>query len=586
MIPGRSRSISPPVVDGSVRERYHAAKFADQRAFSASLGFASCLVAPSLWIWDRVVDPVHAPETLLLRLLMGALMLAYPLAVLAGVARRRLLPLMVGCAFAMQLLFAAILDRLDGGALLGPGGYLFFQLIAPLIMIPFPPRGSVLAVVGLFVLPLAASFAGLPAGLDRSMYLVMNGAAALVAVFSVLVLDRLTLRNYLGQVELQRLSERALEDSQRQYRAIFDGAVEGIFRIAPDGRFEAANPALAALLGYESPRALGEALPSGFYQAWSRREDVERCVAALERDGLVRRFECPMTRRDGLQRWCQVNARLVRDAQGRPAGVEGFVQDVTDQHEATQARERALVAAEDLARARREFIANVSHELRTPLNGVLGYAQIGQAHCGDAQKTRKAFDAIADCGQRLAGVVDSLLDFSRLETGRLVVEPVATSPRTIVDGAAAVAGERARAKGLAFSADCAPDLPERCVVDPQRLRQVLDIVLDNALKFTSGGRVSLWAGRAGADVVLRIADTGIGMDDDQVRRLFTPFRQADGSATRPYGGSGLGLALAARLLDLMGGRIDVASAPGAGTTVEVRFPCAEAASAGAAAPAA
>ena len=147
----------------------------------------------------------------------------------------------------------------DGGTLYGPGGYLFFQLIAPLIMLPFPATASSIAIAGMFVVPLAASFAGLPAGFDRPLYVVMNGAAAMITIFSVVVLDRLTLRNYLSQVEVQRLGELALRNSQRRYQAIFDDAVEGIYRVALDGRFEAANPALAGLLGYESSEALGAA---------------------------------------------------------------------------------------------------------------------------------------------------------------------------------------------------------------------------------------------------------------------------------------------------------------------------------------
>jgi signal transduction histidine kinase len=284
-----------------------------------------------------------------------------------------------------------------------------------------------------------------------------------------------------------------------------------------------------------------------------------------------------MRHRDGRERWFDLNARLVRDASGRPAGVEGFVQDITERRAATQAREQALAAAEDLARARREFIANMSHELRTPLNGVLGYAQIGLSQCGDEQKSRKAFTAIAQSGRRLAEVVDAVLDFSRIEVGRLSIEPQASALDAFVDTVVDTVAARARAKALSFDVERAADLPARCIFDPRRLRQVLDVVLDNAVKFTSAGGVSLRVCRSGAWLVFAVSDTGIGMDDAQLRQLFTPFQQADGSLTRPFGGAGLGLAIAKRLLDLMGGEIDVSSAPGKGCTVEIRVPCVDAA---------
>ncbi len=233
------------------------------------------------------------------------------------------------------------------------------------------------------------------------------------------------------------------------------------------------------------------------------------------------------------------------------------------------------MAAENLARARSEFLANMSHEIRTPMNGVLGFARIGQRDHRDPDKARNAFEKILASGQHLLGVVNEILDFSKIDAGKLHIEATEMDVGDVLDGALQLVADRARTKGLDLRLHKAADLPARCISDPLRVGQILLNLLTNAVKFTESGSVVLAASREAGRLVFRVTDTGVGMSAEQLGYVFNPFQQADGSTTRRFGGTGLGLAICKRLLELMQGEIRVDSTPGVGSRFEVRLPCVE-----------
>ena len=233
--------------------------------------------------------------------------------------------------------------------------------------------------------------------------------------------------------------------------------------------------------------------------------------------------------------------------------------------------ETARIEAERLARVKSEFLANMSHEIRTPLNAVLGFAQIGQRE-SRGRKSSEYFQRIVDSGQLLLGVINDILDFSKIEAGKLGVESRPFNLRAVIANTTSFVATTAKSKGLDYAVSHEPDLPEWVLGDAQRLQQILLNLLSNAVKFTEKGEVRLRIAREGKDIYFRVIDTGIGMSEEQMSRLFSPFEQADGSTTRKYGGTGLGLAISRNLASLMDGEITVDSAPGKGSSFILRLP--------------
>jgi PAS domain S-box-containing protein len=233
--------------------------------------------------------------------------------------------------------------------------------------------------------------------------------------------------------------------------------------------------------------------------------------------------------------------------------------------------EEARREAERLARVKSEFLANMSHEIRTPLNAVLGLAQVGLRESAGRQSAR-TFQRVLDSGQLLLGLINDILDYSKIEAGKLAVERVPVRLDQVIDQAVDLIAEQARAKGLTFKLERTADLPPACLGDPLRLAQILVNLLSNAVKFTERGEIWLVVAAEGDRLLIRVGDSGIGMAAEQLGLLFKAFEQGDGSITRKYGGTGLGLAITHRLVGLMGGEIRVESRSGVGSTFEVRLP--------------
>jgi PAS domain S-box-containing protein len=261
-----------------------------------------------------------------------------------------------------------------------------------------------------------------------------------------------------------------------------------------------------------------------------------------------------------------------------PTQVIMFVRNITDRHSLEADRERARMNALALANAKSEFLANMSHEIRTPLNGLLGLAQIGLRDADDA-RTVDTFAAILSSGRLLLGIVNDVLDFSKIEVGKLRVEQRPVSPRALAEEAVALLRDRASEKHIALELAFDPALPDRCLGDALRTQQVLVNLLSNAVKFTETGGVVVWVGMAAgaagatdAQMVYRVTDSGIGIETSHLKHLFDAFQQADTSTTRRFGGTGLGLAISRRLAELMGGDVQVRSEPGEGSVFELRLP--------------
>jgi PAS domain S-box-containing protein len=320
------------------------------------------------------------------------------------------------------------------------------------------------------------------------------------------------------------------------------------------------------------------------------RERAMQAVAQCLKEDTPYSSEHRMLRHDGSIIWVEDRGRVVeRSPQGEPLRMVGSVLDITERKamvaelkahrdhlevlvaERTRELEAARDEAERLAQVKSEFLANMSHEIRTPLNAILGFARIGLREAL-GQQAGEACQRVLDAGHHLLGVVNDILDYSKLESGKQAMESSAFRIASVVERAVEFIAERATAKRLPLKWALADDLPEWVAGDALRLQQILINLLANAVKFTESGAVSLSAKRDGAHILFQIDDSGVGMSSEQISRLFTPFEQADSSTTRKYGGTGLGLAISLKLARLMGGDIVAVSTPGQGSLFSLRLP--------------
>ncbi|TAF50833.1 MAG: response regulator [Oscillatoriales cyanobacterium] len=369
-------------------------------------------------------------------------------------------------------------------------------------------------------------------------------------------------------LERQR-AQTALKAAETKYRSIFENAVEGIFQTTPDGRYLTANPALAAIYGYETVAQMVAELAnlnSQLYVDSNRRAEFLAQLAARHQ---VSKFESQIYRRDGSTIWISENAE--------------------------SAMQSALEAAESANRAKSTFLANMSHELRTPLNAIIGYSEMLQEEAEDSgdETFLPDLEKIRGAGKHLLSMIDDILDISKIEAGRMDLYLENFDIHALIESAVETARPLVEKNGNAVEVYC-PENLDTMHADMTKVRQVLLNLLSNAAKFTKNGKIAIGVERItneqlrmknqeeSAQILIsnseflsfRVTDTGIGMTQEQLQRVFQPFTQADASTTKQYGGTGLGLAISQRFCQMMGGSIEASSTLGAGTTFTVLLPSA------------
>lgn len=403
--------------------------------------------------------------------------------------------------------------------------------------------------------------------------------------------------------------QQSLRDNER-LALVANGTDSGVLIADRDGRILWANASYVRMTGFERGEVEGR-YPQEILARFGGIGAMKVLVESAA-DGEARMVETISLTRQGGQYWASIEARPIRNRKGE---IRNYILVETDissrkqteiklkrsqtelqdriidlQHTSIQLeQERAKLArtaydlalakeaAENANRAKSAFLATMSHELRTPMNGVIGMSEL-LLSSELTEEQRDRISTIRESGECLLTILNDILDLSKLEAGRLELEFEAVSPKSILETVVRVLRPNAAEKGLVLTAHCDPGVPDSIMGDPTRLRQILFNLAGNAIKFTPSGEVNITisgvpAAKPGhADLTITVRDTGIGIPEAMLPRLFTRFQQADSSISRTYGGTGLGLAITRELTSLMGGTIDVDSVEGEGSTFTIRLP--------------
>jgi PAS domain S-box-containing protein len=404
---------------------------------------------------------------------------------------------------------------------------------------------------------------------DEPMLPFTIGGGLTVAALGALVLVVRRIQDL--RADKRRLEERIealsdhnweLKEAEERARSFLETQGDVIVRRDGDGRISYVNDAFCALAG--RPRAALEGTAFTL-------DVVEDGGAAVLPDG-TRVYDQKIASADGA-RWIAWREVAMRGGAAARPETQSVGRDVTDRTETERALADARDQAEAANRAKSRFLAMVSHEIRTPLNGILGMAGLVLDTSLTPEQATYA-KAIKTSGDTLLSLIEEILDFSKIEAGKLDLEARAFAPASLVEETIELLAPRAHDKGIEIAAYVADRVPAQVVGDAARLRQVLLNLAGNAIKFTETGGVAVTVepGIWPDEVQLIVRDTGLGIAPEAQARIFREFEQADDGATRRYGGTGLGLAITKRIVERMGGRIDLDSIPLGGSTFTVTLP--------------
>ncbi len=373
------------------------------------------------------------------------------------------------------------------------------------------------------------------------------------------------------EAEQKKLDQR-LRDQQFYTRSLIESNVDALMTTDPAGIITDVNKQMEALTGCTRDELIGAPFKDYF-------TDPDRAEAAIKlvlREKKVTDFELTACARDGKKTVVSYNATTFYDRGRTLQGVFAAARDVTERKRVEVELQQAKAAAESASRTKSDFLASMSHEIRTPMNALMGIADL-LAKTTLSPEQDKYVQIFRRAGDNLLNLVNDILDLSKVEASQLELEQTGFSLVDLLDKVTEMVSVRAHEKELRLSCDVAPDVRTDLVGDPTRLQQVLLNLLGNAIKFTEAGAVTL---RVSVDtnanvptaLVFSVSDTGIGIPESKMERVFERFTQADSSTTRRFGGSGLGLTISRRLVELMGGRIWASSVVGKGSTFSLAVP--------------
>jgi len=370
----------------------------------------------------------------------------------------------------------------------------------------------------------------------------------------------------------EKVADKALQESNRKWKELFENMRDGWVSTDVDGRFLECNKAYELMLGY----TIEELKKIDFRQITPRQwEDFETNIITTKifRHGYSGVYEKEYIRKDGSVFPVELSAYIRKDETGAPIGMWGIARDITGRKKMEKELKDSVEKAEELSRLKSSLLLNISHELRTPMNGILGFASFLKDEQTNPASIEMA-DYILSSGKRLMATLNSILDLAALESDRTALEWVDVNLSDAINNLILNFNDLARKKNIVLS-PC-PDDELHLTLDLSLLNNVIHHLLDNALKFTNSGKVYATVGKENHNrkeyAFIRISDTGIGIQESQLKVIFEPFRQASEGLGRKFEGSGLGLTLCKQFVELMHGTISVESKPGEGSSFIIRFP--------------
>ena len=363
-------------------------------------------------------------------------------------------------------------------------------------------------------------------------------------------------------INQRKIAEAAMAESEEKYRTIIESIEDGYYEFNSQGILIFCNSSLGKILERSLHDIIGEDIHSIL-----TRENGQKLMQIFEKishDEIARSMELDWSfkRKDGSEGYFETTLSLIRDHRSNITGFRGFLRDIT-RRKLAEAMYQEKLAAEAASRSKSEFLANMSHEIRTPLNSIIGLIELSL----DSDLTpelREDLKVVISAAYALLSLINDILDFSKIEAGKLELEAIPFNLKEFLGESLRIVAAKAHEKKLELAYRVDPQVPEMIVGDPSRVRQIILNLIGNAVKFTDRGEIILTvapeaAGRDPYHLVFSVKDTGIGIPKAKQESIFGAFAQADGSTTRKYGGTGLGLAVSKQLVTLMGGRIWIES---------------------------
>ena len=371
----------------------------------------------------------------------------------------------------------------------------------------------------------------------------------------------------------QKRYEEALKRSEEKYRLLIENMNLGMLEVDMEGKIIYANQSFCKMSGFEKEEIYGEIAENIFTRSENRA--LVRDKTKSRETGNMDAYELEITNKQGLIKWWMISGAPLFDQEGNQIGSTGIHLDITEQKQLEFTLREAKQTAEETAKAKEIFLANMSHEIRTPMNAILGLGnQLLKTELLPQQ--RSFLESINHAAENLLVVINDILDFSKIESGKLDLESIGFSLHDLLMQISSMLKSKTEEKGMTFNLEMDPFIAPVLIGDPFRINQILLNLLSNSIKFTEKGSVSLSckveeSNENEQSVEIMVSDTGIGIDENYIEKIFRKFSQESTDVARKYGGTGLGMAITKQLVDLMDGKISIQSKKNHGTQITIGF---------------